>query len=56
MPNLKAKINGHNKKKLKPTLPPNTKPCNCFEKENCAMRGACLTENILRYARISCEL
>ena len=26
-----------------------------FEKKNCPMRGACLTENILYYARISCD-
>ena len=55
MPNLKAKIDGHNKKTLETTPPPKTKLCNCLKKENCPMRGACLTENILYYARISCE-
>ena len=55
MPNLKAKIDGHNKKILKTTPPPKTKLCNCLKNENCPMRGACLTENILYYARISCE-
>ena len=55
MPNLKAKIDGHNKKILETTLPPKTKLCNCLKKENCPMRGACLTENILYYARISCD-
>ena len=55
MPNLKAKIEGHNKKILETTSPPKTKLCNCLKKENCPMRGACLTENILYYARISCD-
>ena len=51
MPNLKAKIDGHNKKILENTPPPKTKLCNCLKKENCPMRGACLTENVLYYAR-----
>ena len=55
IPNLKAKIDGHNKKILETTLPPKTKLCNCLKKENCPMRGAYLTENILYYARISCN-
>ena len=55
MPNLKAKIDGHNKKILENTPPPITKLCNCLKKENCPMRGACLTENVLYYARISCD-
>ena len=56
MPNLKAKIDGHNKKILENTPPPKTKLCNCLKKENCPMRGACLTGNVLYYdARISCD-
>ena len=55
MPNLKAKIDGHNKKILENTPPPKTKLCNCLKKENCPMRGACLTENVLYYTRISCD-
>ena len=55
MPNLKAKIDGHNKKIPETTLPPKKKICNCLKKENCPMRGACLNENILYYARISCD-
>ena len=35
------------------TLPPKIKLCNCLKKENCPMRGACFTENILYYNRIS---
>ena len=55
MPNLKAKIDGHNKKILENTPSPITKLCNCLKKENCPMRGACRTENVLYYARISCD-
>ena len=54
MPNLKAKIDGQNKKILETTPPPKTKLCICLEKENCPMRRACLNENILYYARIGC--
>ena len=55
MPNLKAAIDGHNKKILETTLPPKTKLCNYLKKKNCPVRAACLTENILYYARISCD-
>ena len=42
------------------TPPPKTKQkktklCNCLKKENCPIRGAYLTENVLYYARISCD-
>ena len=55
MSNLKAKIDGHNKKILETTPPPKTKLCNCLKKEKWTMRGACLTENLLYYARISSD-
>ena len=55
MPNLKAKIDGHNKKILENTPPPKTKLCNCLKKENYPIRGGCLTENVLYYARINCD-
>ena len=55
MPNLKAKIDGHNKKILETTPPPKTKLYNCLKKENCPMRVTCLSENILYYTRISCD-
>ena len=55
MPNLKAKIDGHNKKILETTPPPKTKLYNCLKKENCPMRVTCLSENILYYPRISCD-
>ena len=40
------------KKILKNTPLPKTKLCNCLKKENCPMRGASLTENVLYYAKI----
>ena len=55
MPNLKSKIDGHNKKILEKTPPSKTVLYNCLKKENCPMRGACLTENVLYYSRISCH-
>ena len=55
MPSLKAEIDGHNKKILETTPPLKTKLFKCLKKENCPMRRACLTENILYYARISCD-
>ena len=55
VPNLKAKIDGHSKTILENTPPPKTEICKCLKKGNCQMRGACLTENVLHYARISCD-
>ena len=55
MPNLKAKIDGHNQKILENTPPWKTKLYNYLKKENCLMRGSCLTENVLYNARISCD-
>ena len=52
MQNLKAKINGHNKNILKKTSSLKTKICHCLKKENCLMKGACLIENVLYYAKI----
>ena len=42
-------------KKLENTLPPKTILSNCFRKEHCPMRGACLTENVLNYTKICCD-
>ena len=36
MPNLKTKIDEHNKKTLKNTLPPKAKSCNCLKKKKIA--------------------
>ena len=55
MPKLKAKIDGYNEIIAKNTPPPKTKLCYCLEKENCPMRRACLTENVLYYTRKICD-
>ena len=47
MSNLKAKIDGYDKKTLENKPPPKTKLRNCLKKEKSPMRGACLTENVL---------
>ena len=51
---MKGKIGGHNKKILETTLPPEAELCNSLRQENCPMKGACLTENVLYYSKISC--
>ena len=38
MPNLKTKINGHNKKLLQPKPTESQKSCNCLVKEDCPMK------------------
>ena len=55
MPNIRSKINGHNKKILqsKPTVP--QKLCNCLIREDCPMNGLCLTSSILYQATITCS-
>ena len=44
-------MNITNKKIFENTSPPKTKLCNWVKKENCSMRGACLTENSLYYSK-----
>ena len=53
IPNLKAKIDEHNKKILE-NKPPLKKIIE-LKKENCPIRGACLIENVLYYAKLSCD-
>ena len=69
MPNLKAKIDGHNKTVFENTPSLKTNLCSCLKKENCPMKEencpmkeencpmkeACLTQNVLYFARISCD-
>ena len=54
MPNLKPKIDGHNKDILENGSPPEIKFCNCF-KRNSPMREVSLTENVLCYRKISSD-
>ena len=43
MPNIRSKINSHNKKILQPKPPEPHKLCNCLVKEDCPLNGLCLT-------------
>ena len=55
MPNIRSKINRHNKKILqrKPTEP--QKLYNCLIGEDCPMNGLCLTSSVLYQATVKCS-
>ena len=55
MPNIKTKINAHNREILRNTLSKNAKQCNCQQNENCPMNGHCLKEILVYYATIRCN-
>ena len=55
MPNIKTKLNAHNREILRNTASKNTKHCNCQQKENCLMNSACLKESLFSYATICCN-
>ena len=54
MPNIRSKINGHNKKVLQPKPTEPQKLCNCLVKEDFPMNGLCLTSSISYQATIKC--
>ena len=55
MPNIRSKINGHNKKILQPKPAEPQKLCNCLVKEDCPLNGLCLTSSILYQTTIKCS-
>ena len=55
MPNIKTKINAHNREIIQNTPSKNTKHCNCQQKENYPMSGACLKESLVYHTTISCN-
>ena len=55
MPNIRSKINGHNKKILQTKLAEPQKLCNCLVKEDCTINGLCLTSTILFQASTKCN-
>ena len=55
MPNIRSKINGHNKKILQPKPAEPQKLCNCLVKEDCPLNGLCLKSSILYQATIKCS-
>ena len=55
MPNIRSKINGHNKKILQPKPTEPQKLRNCLVKGYYPMNGLCLTLSILYQATIKCS-
>ena len=57
LPNMKAKINAHNKKVLSNVIPSAAidKTCNCRDSTICPMNGNCLKKNIMYTANLTCE-
>ena len=53
MPNIKTKINAHNREILRNTPSKNTKHFSCRQQENCPINSACLKESSVYYATIS---
>ena len=60
LPNMKAKMNQHNKKVLRENdndqIIENKKECSCPGNTICPMEGKCLEKDILYEARITCNL
>ena len=55
MSNIKTRVNAHYREILRNKPSKNPKHSNCQLKENCPMYSACLKENIVCYATISCD-
>ena len=55
MPNIRAKINGHNQKILQPKPTEPQKLCNFLIREDYPMNGLSLTSSILYQAKIKCN-
>ena len=55
MPNIKSKINTHNKKILNKSVHRNTRKCNCINKNTSPLNGNCLLKNIHYIATIKSD-
>ena len=55
MPNIKTKINTHNRVILRNTLSKNAQRCHCQQKENCLTNSDWLKESLVCYANITCN-
>ena len=56
MPNLKQKINGHNKSILqKTTTRPGLRTCNCRIPADCPVAGNCLTSSVVYQATVTTD-
>ena len=56
MPNMKAVINGHNKKLLSPPPDNSSKTCNCMNKDICPLNQNCLSKSVVYEATITSDL
>ena len=56
MPNVKAAIDGHNKKLLTPPHANTSRTCNCVNKETCPLNQNCLAKSIIYEATISSNI
>ena len=53
MPNMKARINIHNKKVTKAQPSAQARTCNCINKSKCPLNKTCLSNNVLYNAKIT---
>ena len=56
MPNVKSKINAHNKKILSSEVRKEERTCNCTRIENCPLNQNCLSRNIVYEATLTSNL
>ena len=56
MPNMKAIINGHNKKVLSEKNNQNERLCNCRNSVLCPLNGNCLTPEVMYQATVNSDL
>ena len=56
MPNVKAMVNGHNKKILSEEATPTTTTCSCPMNAVCPMNGNCLSEDTLYSAKLTSNI
>ena len=55
MPNIKAAIDNHNKKKTESEGKGQVKPCNCRSKGECPLKGRCREKEIVYQATVATE-
>ena len=53
MPNMKSRINIHNKKVTKAKPSAQARTCNCINKSKCPLNNKCLSNNVLYKANIT---
>ena len=53
MPNMKSRINIHNKEVTKAQPSAQARTCNCINKSKCPLNKTCLSNNVLYNAKIT---